>query len=266
MDQAGRVVACVRDELGDAVLGAYLFGSALGTGLRPTSDIDVLVVTARPTGAEERRRLIERLLPMSGRGDPSGQARSVELTILVRDQVVPWRYPPNMDLQYGDWWRAEFEAGELSPWDSPNPDVAVLIAMVLTASRPLFGPPAAELLDPVPRGDVRRAMIDGIPGLLADLDGDERNVVLTFARIWATLTTGEFWSKDRAADWAAARLPPGQRAVVAHARAIYLGDVPEAWGALLPDIPAAVEVMHAAIVATVREADAVDPNAGPSDR
>lgn len=260
MDQAGRVVACVRDELGDAVLGAYLFGSAVGAGLRPTSDIDVLVVTLRATDADERRRLIERLLPLSGRGDPSGRARSVELTILVRDDVVPWRYPPNMDLQYGDWWRAEFEAGELSPWDSPNPDVAVLIAMVLTASRPLFGPPARELLDAVPRDDVRRAMIDGIPGLLADLHGDERNVVLTFARIWATLATGEFLSKDRAAEWAVARLPARHGDVLEHARAIYVGETSEEWGELLPRIREAVDEMHSAIVATVREAEAADPS------
>lgn len=258
-DQAGRVVWVVRDELGVAVLGAYLFGSAVGVGLRPTSDIDVLVVTARATDPDERRRLLERLLPLSGRGDPSGQSRSVELTILVRDDIVPWRYPPNMDFQYGDWWRAEFEAGELSPWDSPNPDVAVLIEMVLTASRPLFGPPASELLDAVPPGDVRRAMIDGIPGLLADLDGDERNVVLTFARIWATLTTGEFLSKDRAADWAVARLPAAQRDVVAHARAIYLGETPEEWGELLAHVPDVVGRMHSAIVEAVREADPADP-------
>ena len=49
----------------------------------PHSDLDVLVVSRRPTTDTEKRALIDRLLRISGRGDPSGQARSIELTIVV---------------------------------------------------------------------------------------------------------------------------------------------------------------------------------------
>ena len=79
-------------------------------------------------------------------------------------------------------------------------------------------------------------MVDGLPALLADLDGDERNVVLTFARIWTTLATGVIRSKDAAAEWALPLLPLEHRAVLAHARASYLGEAPEAWGDLLPRV------------------------------
>jgi streptomycin 3"-adenylyltransferase len=88
--------------------------------------------------------------------------------------------------------------------------------MALQANHPLFGPPPAEVLDPVPPADLRRAMFDSIPALLGFLDGDEGNVVLTFARIWTTLATGIIRSKDAAADWALPRLPPEHRAVLAH--------------------------------------------------
>jgi len=50
--------------------------------------------------------------------------------------------------------------------------------------------------------------VAGIHSLLDDLDGDTRNVVLTFARIWTTLATGEIRSKAAAADWALAQLSP----------------------------------------------------------
>jgi hypothetical protein len=40
--------------------------------------------------------------------------------------------------------------------------------------------------------------------------------------MWRTLVTGEFVSKDVAADWAVARLPAIQAAVLADAREIYL--------------------------------------------
>lgn len=240
MEQVERVVALVREVLADGVIGIYLHGSAVSGGLRPTSDLDLLVVTSRATTPAERRDLIKRLLPMSGRGDPTGHSRSIELTIVVEADVRPWRYPPRMDFQYGDWWRAEFERG-LEPWESPNPDLALQLEMALQADHPLFGPRPAEVLDPIPPADVRRAMVDGIPGLLADLDGDERNVVLTFVRIWTTLTTGIIRSKDAAADWAMPLLPPEHRPVLAHARAIYLGDAAEEWGNLLPRVRPFVE-------------------------
>jgi predicted nucleotidyltransferase len=236
MDKAERVVGIVREVLADAVVGAYLHGSAASGGLQPTSDIDVLVVARRPTTLDEKRALIERLLPISGRGDPTGNSRSVELTIVVQSDVRPWQYPPKMDFQYGDWWRAEFERGAVTPWESPNPDLALQLEMVLQADHPLFGPRPAEVLDPIPPADVRRAMLDGIPALLSDLEGDERNVVLTFARIWMSLETGLIRSKDAAADWALPRLPPKHRAVLAHARAIYLGEAAEEWGDLLPRV------------------------------
>lgn len=236
MDQTERIVSVVRETLGDSVVGVYLHGSSVFGGLHPTSDIDVLVVTQRPTTLDEKRALISNLLPISGRGDPTGGSRSVELTIVVQSDVRPWRYPPRLDLQYGDWWRGEFERGELTPWVSPNPDVALLLEMVLQANHPLFGPIPAEVLDSVPRDDVRRALLDVIPALLGDLDGDERNVVLTFARIWTTLATGVIRSKDAAADWALPRLPPEHRPVLERARAMYLGDAAEEWGDLLPRV------------------------------
>lgn len=236
MDQAERVVTVVREALGTAVIAAYLHGSAASGDLHPTSDIDVLVVTRRSTTLDEKRELIARLLPASGRGDPTGRSRSVDLAIVVQDDVRPWRYPPPLDFQYGDWWRREFELGGVTPWDSPSPDLALQIAMALQADRPLFGPRPSEVLDRVPPGDVRRAMIDGIPALLSYLEGDEGNVVLTFARIWTTLETGVIRSKDAAADWALPLLPPEHRAVLVHARAIYLGDAPEEWGDLLPRV------------------------------
>ena len=79
-------------------------------------------------------------------------------------------------------------------------------------------------------------MLEGIEPLLADLDDDTRNVVLTLARIWTTLGTGEFRSKDAAADWALERLPEEHAAVLARARAIYLGGEPEQWDDLRPKV------------------------------
>ncbi|MBA3245929.1 MAG: DUF4111 domain-containing protein [Actinobacteria bacterium] len=223
--QLDHVLALVDDVLGGNTVGVYLHGSAVLGGLKPRSDLDVLVVSKRRTALEEKRRLVERLLSLSG-----GESRHLELTIVVESEIRPWRYPPSFDFQYGDWWRREFESGNVEPWPTTaNPDLASLLTMVLLANRPLHGPPPAEILDPVPRKDQISAMVSGIYGLVGELDEDTRNVILTLARIWGTVATGEIRSKDAAADWALERLPQEQRPVLARARAIYLGEEEERW-------------------------------------
>jgi streptomycin 3"-adenylyltransferase len=102
--------------------------------------------------------------------------------------------------------------------------------MTLAGDTALYGPPPGQLLDPVPLVDLRRAIVAGVPQLLRDLDQDTRNVLLTLARIWTTLATDSIRSKDAAADWALERLPSEHRAVLAHARAVYLGEEKERWG------------------------------------
>jgi predicted nucleotidyltransferase len=57
-EQLDRVLAVARDVLGPDVVGGYLHGSAVLGGLRPRSDIDVLVVSRRPTTREEKQRLV----------------------------------------------------------------------------------------------------------------------------------------------------------------------------------------------------------------
>ncbi|GGR89022.1 nucleotidyltransferase [Streptomyces rubiginosohelvolus] len=204
--------------LGGNLIGAYLHGSSVLGGLKPASDVDVLLVSRRSMDEQERRALLEGLLSISGSGDT---ARPVELTVVVQSEVRPWRYSPTCDFLYGEWLRADYEAGTV-PRAEPMPDLALLISMTLTGDAPLTGPRPAQVLDPVPHADLVRASVAGIPELLDDLEGDTRNVLLTLARIWATLATGRIMPKDAAADWAVGQLPPEHRAVLEHARQLYL--------------------------------------------
>ncbi len=223
-DQIEQVLTIVRDVLGEDIVGAYLHGSAVLGGLRPRSDLDVMVVSRRQTTRIEKHRFASQLLLVSCRPRP------IELTIVVEDEVHPWCYPPHMDFQYGDWWRSEFERGEVEPWPSAtNPDLASLIRMVLFGDTPLLGPPPREIFEPVPRRDFVEALLHGIDGLLQTVESDTCNVVLTLARIWSSVVTDEVHSKDAAAEWALPRLPAERRWVLARARATYLGDEEERW-------------------------------------
>ena len=198
-DQLGQVVDVLESVLGESLVGAYLHGSAVLGGLRRTSDLDVLAVSARRLTHEEKRALGDRLLAISLRPRP------VELTVVAQPEIRPWRHPANMELQYGDWLRSEFERGEVDPPPGTNPDLAILIAIARRGDRPVAGPPAAEVFDPVPQADVLDAMGRAVPELFPGLEDDTRNSVLTLARIWHTFGTGDIAAKDVAADgcWSA---------------------------------------------------------------
>jgi predicted nucleotidyltransferase len=249
---AHEVVAIVLEVLGDALVGAYLHGSGVLGGLRPTSDVDVLAVIERPTTRDERQRLVDRLLDISGRRARRGPGRPIELTMLVRADVRPWPDPPRVDFVYGEWRREDYEHGFV-PEPGPMLDLGPEIAITLAGNRTLFGPPPAELFDPLPPASIRRSIVAGIPSLIEDLDTDTRNVLLTLARIWQTVRTGEIRSKDDAAAWAVQRLAAEHRAPLETARTMYLeGRDRDDWG---DDLPAA-RATGTALVDEIRAADA----------
>lgn len=82
--------------------GLYVTGSSCLGGLRPDSDLDVLLVTSTRLDAGERRRLVDLLLERSGSRATVRPGRPVELTSLVLADIVPWRYPAVCDFLYGD--------------------------------------------------------------------------------------------------------------------------------------------------------------------
>lgn len=243
-EQLEEVVRIVREVLGENVVGVYLHGST-GTGrTQPTSDLDVLVVVREPTSEAERRALVTRTQAFSGSPEPRGRWRPVELTVVRQSAVNPWRYPPERELQYGQWDRERYLAGFV-PGPEADPDLAILITAALHADRPVLGPPAAAILAPVPASDLRRAVLAGVPGLEADLESDTRNVLLTLARIWLTIATGEIASKDEAAAWAVDRLRAPAREVLVLAREQYLAGThgEAAWAREMPAAKAAARAM-----------------------
>jgi streptomycin 3"-adenylyltransferase len=229
-DQLDGVAALVRTVLRDAATAVYLYGSAVHGGLRADSDLDIFVVTGRATTPAERQALIEGLMACS-RSSEDPDRRHLEVTAVVLGEIRPWRYPPALELQYGDWWRPEFGAGDWSPWTSPSADLAVLLTSLRAHGVPLFGPPVAVVVDPVPSADLERAVRDVIPELLPGIESRDhvRNSLLTLARIWFTLATGGIESKDVAAAWAIERLPAGTGAGLRLALAGYLGEATDTW-------------------------------------
>lgn len=220
----------------DAVVAIYLYGSAMAGGLRPDSDLDFALVTARRLTILEKEHLIEAIRPLSRRSLRPDDGRPLEVTVLALPDVRPWRYPPHVDAQYGEWLTDVQLSDQVRRGPVAGPDLAVLITMLRQASRPYRGPAAEDVLDPVPHDDLVRATLDAIPNLLTDLEDDTRNVLLTLARMWTTTATGTIRTKDDAAEWAAERLPVDDRRLLDRARVLYLEGGWGEWGSAMADV------------------------------
>jgi streptomycin 3"-adenylyltransferase len=222
--QLSQARSVLERNLAGTLQAIHLFGSAVDGGLKPHSDIDLLVTVGAPLAAPVRHSLMMDLLSVSGRPGADGSRRPLEVTVVVRKEVVPWRYPPLRELQFGEWLREELQAGVVQPaaWDH---DLAILLTKARQHSVCLLGLPAVELFDAVPKADLSQALLDTVAQWNEQPDwlGDERNVVLALARIWFTASTGEIASKDAAATWALEGLPDEHRPVLARAHAAYLG-------------------------------------------
>jgi predicted nucleotidyltransferase len=210
------------------VVGLYLFGSSVEGGLRPDSDIDLLLVTERSLSLVERRDLVGFLLRYSGRRATVATGRPLELTSLVLGDVVPWSCPPVCDFLYGEWLREEFYDGRV-PQRHVNPDLAVLLTTVRRHAQTLRGPSPSEILEQVPAQDLLRSMRDSLDALLSDLAGDERNVLLTLARMLVTFDTGRLVPKDEAAREVMHGLQEPNRSVLSMAADGYLGRHRDDW-------------------------------------
>jgi predicted nucleotidyltransferase len=119
--QIAAVVELAREVLGDDLIAVYLYGSATLGGLQNHSDIDLFMVSGRSLSGVEKRRVVDGLLEISS--DPAWGApswhdtRPLEVTIAARPEIDPWRFPPAMELQYGEWLRTELAAGNVLPDD-----------------------------------------------------------------------------------------------------------------------------------------------------
>lgn len=220
--------AVLERHLAHTLRGIHLFGSAVEGGLQPCSDIDLLVTVGTPLPEPTRLALMQNLLAVSAWPGASASLRALEVTVLVHGDVMPWRYPARRELQFGEWLREDLLRGIAEP-AMPDHDLALLLTQARQHSVALMGLPAAELFEEVPQADFRRALADTLDQWHgpADWQGDERNIVLALARIWYSWCTGGMASKHVAADWALPRLPAQHRAVLASARAAYLGEAPD---------------------------------------
>lgn len=244
--EAIQAIEVIEELLDSILIGIYLYGSAVMGGLRINSDIDILVITNQSLPEKIRRDLTNRLMLISGKIGNTNAIRPLEVTVINKNDILPWHFPPKYEFMYGEWLREQFEKGEI-PRSTYDSDLAILLAQARENCITLFGVNAAEVLEPVPIKDIQRAIKESLPGLIEDIKGDERNVILTLARMWFTASTNEIRSKDQSAEWAIPQLPEYHAALLDLARKAYLGERVDKWEGMETEVASFVNYMKKSI-------------------
>jgi aminoglycoside 9-adenylyltransferase len=245
-NQALQVAEAIEDLFENQIIGIYLYGSAILGGLHINSDVDILVIVNQDLTEATRNELTKRLMLLSGKIGCKNLNRPLEVTIINQDDIIPWQFPPKCEFMYGEWLREQMEAGDI-PQACYDPDVAILLWQARSHSLSLKGPEAIEIIEPISMNDIQKAIRCSLPNLIAGVKGDERNVLLTLARMWFTIATGEICSKDMAAEWVIPRLPQNLAVLLEIARNAYMGECEDCWGDLEAEITSLVAFMNNSI-------------------
>lgn len=255
--QLGRAVSVIGHHLQGRLVAIHLFGSALHGGLKPSSDIDLLVVVEEQLHDDIRDSLLTGLLAASAPPGADEAVRPLEVTIVARTSITPWRHPARRELQFGEWLREDIEAGRFEG-SIADPDLTILLGKVLLHGISLVGPEPSEILEAIPPSDVMQALLDTAAqwNVPEDWAGEETNIVLALARMWFTASTGAIAPKDEAAHWLVERLPEQHRMVVRSAAAAYRGEVDDRLAHHPEEVSAFI---HYARAAVVRMAGAAQP-------
>jgi len=234
-EQINNCIELLRKVLGNDLLGVYLYGSYLLGGLQKYSDIDLFAVSNRETSLEEKALLEKELLKIAGIYNVSKDLKPIELIIVTKSAVNPWKYPPEydypkFDFLYGEWLRKDFESGTIEPWHTKKmPNLALIITQILLQHKTLFGVNPDNLLEKVPYSDFVHGTTAELGFLMKEIDWDTRNILLTLTRMWSTLETDTIRSKEDAVNWAIEKIPTEFKPVLENAKAVLLGERKESW-------------------------------------
>jgi hypothetical protein len=195
----------LRRTFGDDLVGAYLYGSAIeGDFLPALSDLDLVIVTARPTDDLPFDRfagVVERLQAR----EPEWADR-LDLTFVSRQAL------------------ADVDAGgsggrfvEISHLEALKPmaeakDWSETWYLARHADRALVGPPPAEVFPEIPTQAFLSDVVRGLDGFIAKIrpESTAEQVayrVITLCRLLRSLESRAICSKQEGLDWAAVRYP-----------------------------------------------------------
>jgi streptomycin 3"-adenylyltransferase len=224
-DQVERFLSVLREILSDNLVGVYLHGSlAMGCFNPKRSDIDLLAITRRGMSVEEKRRIAELLLNISGSPYP------IEVSFLSERDLNPWEHPTPFDLHYSEMWRRQYEedlsSGRWRDWNEErhkDEDLAAHITVILNRGISLYGPSPRVVFPSIPEKDYIASILSDFEWARDRIIEDPVYGVLNLCRVYRYLLEGRISSKEEIGVWALRSLPGEFHGIIAQALEIYRG-------------------------------------------
>jgi hypothetical protein len=201
VDGCARVaVGRLRRLLGDDLVGAWLIGSgALGGAVAESSDLDLVAVCAHAPSVD----LIQQVVGGLTEEAMTWPVRGLEFVLYPRAAVASASRSPQFALNLNVGPRMALHlstnaAAEPTHW------FVIDLAILREHGLALHGPPAHELVAPIPRPWLLDALGDGLAWHAANEPALHQSV-LNAGRAWRFAAEGVWSSKDAAAGWVLAR-------------------------------------------------------------
>ena len=197
---ARTAVGRLRRLLGDDLVGAWLIGSgALGGAVAESSDLDLVAVCAHAPSGD----LIQQLVAALTEEAMTWPVRGLEFVLYPRAVVTSASRSPQFALNLNVGPRMPLHlstnaAAEPAHW------FVIDLAILREHGLVLHGPPAHELVAPIPRRWLLDALGNGLAWHAANEPALHQSV-LNAGRAWRFAAEGVWSSKDAAAGWVLAR-------------------------------------------------------------
>jgi hypothetical protein len=172
---------------------------ALGGVAAGQSDVDLVAVCAAAPGDELRRAIVDGLGELA-MGWP---VRGLEFVLYTRAAVAAPAERPGFELNLDVGPRMPYHLS-LDPAAEPAHWFVLDLAILRDHGRPLAGPPARDLIGPIPRRRLLEALRDSLAWHGAHEPALQQSV-LNASRGWRFAEEGVWSSKDDAGAWAMAR-------------------------------------------------------------
>ena len=199
----------IKEIIDDSYIGFYLHGSLAMGGFNPkSSDLDVLVITNKSLGMEEKRNLAQLLLHYSNSPYP------IEISFLNTEQLGNGQHPCPYDFHYSEFWRERFEKELLNGTDQylngdihTDADLAAHVTITYHRGICVEGKAIKEVFPLIPRPDYVSSILDDYQTCLKNIEKDPIYCSLNLMRVFWYLKDGVISSKQEAANWGLKTLP-----------------------------------------------------------
>lgn len=214
----------VSAKLGERLIGIYLHGSlAMGSYYRPKSDIDIIVVVAKPLPAKLAQDL-GKAIALAAEDRPT--TGNVELSVVTAESAKNMPIPMPFEVHYSSGWHDKILCDEVDyTRKRTDPDLASHLMYVTQRGVCLYGMPISEVFGQVEWPHFLDAVMDDLNWILEDEHIVETPYysILNICRVFQLLSENNqrVHSKDEGGEWGLKHLPAQFRSLIQQALDIY---------------------------------------------